>query len=255
MFSLLLSTVAMAQQDSLPVKGLIPIDSLLIKVKADTSKFKADTSRAVIVDTSKVDTIYLDNPMNVVKLTLDVASAYGFMGLSYERVVGFRGSTLLKVELLGTYNPFSNMGFISRTYDNTNSISGIGFTPEIRYHGSERYSPLGLFFGFYIPLKFASVKVPASLPGLPSFTVPKQDLKYSLVGCGVDLGYQHIFNKRFSLEALAGIAIGKGVFSERYYTSTYTINGIPIEQKIVLKDGTVGNAYYPRLEIAAGWAF
>ncbi len=238
-----------AQQDS--TKKLVPVESLLQKVKADTSKFVSE----IVEDTSKVDTIYIDNPLHIVKVGGNPASAYGMGFIAYEHVVAFMGSLQLKVEVLGKYNPFSHVSYIKDAYANTNSLIGIGLVPEGRYYGSERYAPKGLFVGMYIPFQLASVSVPRYLDQQGVlYSVSKDKLRYSLIGVGFDCGYQHIFNKKWTLEALIGFSIAKGSFSEQYYTHTYVVDGREYQDKIQLKDGTVGYAYYPRAEITFGWA-
>jgi hypothetical protein len=200
--------------------------------------------------------VYIDNPLNIIKVNLDGASAFGMLGITYERVINFRGSILLKVEYLGKYNPFTFLPFVDDTYKNTNSISGVGFTPEIRYYGSERYAPLGLFIGAYVPIKFANVNVPSSIVNSGFiYTIPKQNLSYTLVGIGADLGYQHIFKKRLSIELVAGVSICKGSFSENNYSTGSSASGNNQVQYLPVKDGNIGNAFYPRGEMSIGWAF
>jgi hypothetical protein len=243
------ATFSNAQQGDTLSKNLVPIESLLSKIKPDTSKMVSE------LDTMKVDTVYIDNPMNVVKIGADWVSAYGMLGITYERVIGFSFSAQLKVELLGKYNPFSQLPFIEDAYDNTISVSGIGLVPEVRYYGTEHYAPKGLFVGFYVPFRYGEVKAPLNLPSAPSFTIPKENQRYTLIGIGFDFGYHIIIKKRVTIEALAGCSIAKGSFSDSHYKSTLTLNGVDFEQKISLKDGTLGNAFYPRVEMCVGWAF
>lgn len=234
--------------DSIP-KSLVPIDSLL-------SRIKPDTSALAIPDSMKVDTVYIDNPMNVIKAGVDFASSYGFASIAYERVIHFMGSVQMKVEFLGKYNPFGGLGYIKETYDNTIKVSGIGLVPEVRYYGTENYAPKGLFAGFYIPMKFASLEVPSYVfNGGRKFTIDNTNLSYTQIGLGLDVGYQYLYKKRLTIEGLLGISISKGTFSGADYKSTDVINGYEVETTLSINDGSIGNAYYPRAEINVGWAF
>jgi hypothetical protein len=238
-----------AQKDS--TQQLVPVESLVSKVKKDTSKFVSE----IPVDTSKVDTVYIDNPLNLIKVGADLSSAYGMGFIAYERVVAFMGSLQIKMEILGTYNPFQNVSYIKETYANTNSIVGIGLVPEGRYYGSEKYAPKGLFVGMYIPFKLGSASVPQHIDynGF-TYSLSSDHLTYSLIGVGFDCGYQFIHKKKWSIEALVGFSMAKGSFSEGYYTHTFTVDGVTFDGKIPLKDGSVGNGFYPRAEISFGWA-
>ena len=252
LFFFALQIVALYAQDadSLPQRKLVPIDSLLSKIKPDTSKIE-------IPDSLKVDTVYIDNPMNVLKVGLNLPSAYGMIGITYERVLWFSGTAQLKADFIGKYSPFGSMSFIKDAYDNTIKISGVGLTPEFRYYGTEKYAPLGLFAGCYLPLIFATVEAPLALDYEGQiYTLPKTNLNYSLIGIGFDVGYQWVFKKKIALEGLVGLGIAKGTFSERFYTQKYVDQyGYEYENKLPLRDGSIGNAFYPRFEINVGWAF
>ena len=102
-FTLASISISIAQSDTLTRK-LASVDSLILKIRPDTSNI-------VIADSLKVDTVYIDNPMNVLKIGVDIPSAFSFASVSYERVIHFMGSVQMKVELLGTYNPFSSFSF------------------------------------------------------------------------------------------------------------------------------------------------
>jgi allophanate hydrolase subunit 1 len=234
--------------DSIP-KKLIPLDSLL-------SRIKADTSTIAIPDSMKVDTVYIDNPLNVIKVGVDFASSYGFSSISYERVIHFMGSIQLKVEFLGKYNPLGGVGYIKDSYVFLNKISGIGLTPEFRYYGTENYAPKGLFAGVYLPFKIGTAEVAKtqSLNGV-EYTIANTSLNYTQIGLGFDVGYQYLYKKRMTIEGLIGVAISKGTFSGGEYSVIESYNGVEIETKLAIKDGFVGNAFYPRAEINVGWAF
>jgi hypothetical protein len=241
--------------DSVSAQKLISVDALLAKVKPDTSSIPADSIN--------VDTVYIDNPMNVVKIGADFASAYSLASITYERVIHFVGSVQLKLELLGTMNPMTNFAYIKDTYLNSNKVMGVGIVPEVRYYGSEKYAPKGLFVGAYVPLRFANVEVPTSIvkDGLKytleegDLTQKTSDLSYNLVGIGANIGYHFIYKKSFSVELVTGVSIAKGTFSVEEYVNNYSIRGVQFTNKLPLKDGMVGNAFYPRAELCLGWSF
>ncbi|MBC7391457.1 MAG: DUF3575 domain-containing protein [Opitutaceae bacterium] len=244
--------VCQAQTDSTS-KKLVPVESLMGKIKPDTSKLNV-----TVYDTIKGDTVYIDNPLNVVKAGINLPSAYGFAFLTYERVLHYMGSIQIKLEYLGTYNPLKTVSFIEDAYKNTLQINGIGITPEGRYYGSDKYAPKGVFVGFYIPMQFASVKAPPTrVVNNTVYSLPSSNISYSLFGFGFDAGYQYIFKNYFSIEALIGVSIARGKFSTEFYTKKildpYT--GKEYEGKVALNDGTIGRAFYPRAEISVGYAF
>lgn len=248
-FAFIFSRFSEAQvADSIP-KQLIPLDSLL-------SKIKPDTSTIAIPDSMKVDTVYIDNPMNVIKVGVDFASSYGFASISYERVIHFMGSVQLKVEFLGRYNPLGGVGYVKESYAYLNKINGIGLTPEFRYYGTENYAPKGLFAGVYLPLKFGSAEVAKTqLRNGVVYTILDTNLNYTQVGLGFDVGYQYLYKKRITIEGLIGISISKGTFSGGEYSVTELYDGVEVETKLSMNDGSIGNAFYPRAEINIGWAF
>jgi len=265
-FVFAICSISFGQAPDSSAKKLVSVDSLLIKIKPDTSAF--------IPDSLRVDTIYVDNPMNVLKVGVDFASAYSFASITYERVIHFMGSAQLKIEFLGTYNPMNQFGFIHDAYNNTKKVSGLGIIPEVRYYGTDNFAPKGLFVGVYVPLRFANVEVPTSILNngqvfsLSNTTKPTTNLRYNLIGIGFDAGYHYLYKKVFSIEGLFGFSIGKGIFSEEYYTWKHNVydsnlsvvkgedgNPIVLEDKLLLKDGSVGNAFYPRAEISLGWVF
>ena len=240
----------MSQQTDSTTKTLVPVQSLTGRIKPDTSSFPADTV--------KVDTVYIDNPLNVIKAGLNLPSAYGFAFIGYERVLHYMGSVLLKLEFLGTYNPLSSVSFIKDAYKNTAQIRGVGITPEFRYYGSEKYAPKGVFVGCYIPLQFAKVKAPQFLAsGSAVYSISSTELSYSQVGLGFDAGYQKIFKNNITFEALLGIAIARGKFSPEFYTTKIVDpnTGKEYESKLILNDGSIGRGFYPRAEISVGYAF
>ncbi len=194
--------------------------------------------------------------MNVLKIGVDIPSAFSFMSISYEHVIHFMGSLNIKVELLCAYNPFSSLSFIKESYNNTNRISGIGLVPEIRDYGSEKYAPKGLFVGFYVPMRFASVEIPSTIvKGGSTYSISENKFNYTLIGGGFDAGYQLLIKKKFSIEGLLGMSIAKSSFSSRYYSNSSLLNGEVIENKVVLKDGYVGSSFFPKAEINFGWMF
>ena len=241
--------------DSVSYPKLISVDALLAKVKPDTF--------SILVDSVQLDTVYIDNPMNVLKVGADFASAYSFASITYERVIHFVGSVQLKLEFLGTMNPLNEVTYIKEAYINTKRVTGIGLVPELRYYGSEKYAPKGLFVGAYVPIRFASVEVPTHVMknGLKyaleegDLTQSTANLSYSLIGLGADIGYHFIYKKSFSVELVTGISISKGVFSVQEYVHNYTLRGFNLTNKLPLKDGMVGNAFYPRAELCFGWCF
>lgn len=248
-FLLAFCTVALSQKSDSTQK-LVPVESLISKIKPDTSHILSE------MDTSKVDTVYIENPMNVLKAGADLTSAYGMGFIAYERVLAFMGTAQLKVEFIGKYNPFRNASFIKDAYDNTSSIAGIGLVPEGRYYGSEKYAPKGFFVGIYFPLRFATATVPLTKEvNGATYSLSTNKLSYSLIGVGFNCGYHLVLNNKWSLEALLGFSIARGKFSEEFYTRTINFNGVPVEDKMALKDGTIGRAYYPRVEITFGRAF
>ena len=234
--------------DSVP-KQLVPLDSLL-------SKIKPDTSSIAIPDSMKVDTVYIDNPLNVIKVGVDLASSYGFASISYERVIHFMGSVQVKVEFLGKYNPLGGVGYIKESYAYLNKINGIGLIPEFRYYGTENYAPKGLFAGVYLPLKFGSAEVAKTLlkDGV-EYTIPSTSLNYTQIGLGFDVGYQYLYKKRMTIEGLIGVSISKGSYSGGDYSVKEQYDGVEVETKLDINTGSIGNAFYPRAEINVGWAF
>lgn len=253
-FSILLLTFAVCQGQQIDStsKKLVPIESLINKIKPDTSIL-----HVTVTDTIKGDTVYIDNPLNVVKAGINLPSAYGFAFLTYERVLHYMGSIQIKLEYLGTYNPLKTVSFIEDAYKNTLQIHGIGITPEGRYYGSDKYAPKGAFVGFYIPMQFATVKAPNYIVDNNGvYSLPSPNINYTQLGFGFDAGYQYIFKKNFSIEALVGVAIARGKFSTEYYTKkSIDPNGKEYESKVALNDGTIGRAFYPRAEISFGYAF
>jgi hypothetical protein len=249
LFAFIFSLYSQAQvADSIP-KQLIPLDSLL-------SRIKPDTSAIAIPDSMKVDTVYIDNPLNVIKMGGDFASSYGFASISYERVIHFMGSVQLKVEFLGKYNPLGSVGYVKESYAYLSKINGIGLTPELRYYGTENYAPKGLFAGVYVPLKFGAAEVAKTqLRNGLEYTIPNTNLNYTQVGVGVDVGYQYLYKKRLTIEGLIGISISKGTFSGGEYSVIESYNGVEVETKLDINSGSIGNAFYPRAEINIGWAF
>ena len=239
------------------LKAQTPDSGKLTPVENLTGKIKPDSTKLSITDSSKVDTVYIENPLNLIKVGVNPSSAYGFAFISYERVIHYMGSLQVKFEYLGTYNPLRDVDYIKQAYNNTTSITGIGITPELRYYGSEKYAPKGFFVGFYIPFQMATVKVPSSIQknGL-TYTIDETNLNYSLIGIGFDLGYQYIFKNNISIEALVGLGIAKGTFSKEYYYYKYKdVAGNEYESKYFLSDGTMGKAFYPRVELTVGYAF
>ena len=248
-FTFIVCHLSKAQtNDSIP-KQLISLDSLL-------SKIKPDTTSIAIPDSMRVDTVYIDNPMNVIKVGVDVASPYSFASITYERVIHFMGSIQLKVDFMGKYNPLGGFGYIKDSYSYLNKIIGIGFTPELRYYGSENYAPKGLFAGAYLPLKFGSAEVAKSIfKNNLLYTIPSTNLKYTQIGIGVDVGYQYLYKKRITIEGLIGVSISKGTYSGGEYSASEFYNGIEVENKLSVNDGSIGNAFYPRAEFNIGWSF
>jgi hypothetical protein len=248
-FTFIYSHFSQAQvADSIP-KQLVSLDSLL-------SKIKPDTSSIAIPDSMKVDTVYIDNPLNVIKVGVDFASSYGFASVSYERVIHFMGSIQLKVEFLGKYNPLGSVGYVKESYAYLNKINGIGLTPEFRYYGTESYAPKGLFAGVYLPLKFGSAEVAKTqtFNGVV-YTIPNTSLNYTQVGLGVDVGYQYLYKKRITIEGLIGVSISKGTYSGGDYSFKEQLSGVEVETKLDINSGSIGNAFYPRAEFNIGWAF
>ena len=115
-----------------------------------------------------------------------------------------------------------------------------------------------MFVGLYIPLQFAKVKAPQFLTANNTvYSIPSSELSYNQVGVGFDAGYQKIFKNNITFEALIGIAIARGKFSPEFYTTKIVDpnTGKNYESKLILKDGSIGRAFYPRAEISVGYAF
>ncbi len=137
------------------------------------------------------------NPFNLI---------VGQTTVSYERVINEQFSANVAANFISWDNTraidISSLDFGINEINVNADLSGIGFTPEVRYYPiASQTAPEGFYIAPYLNLTFADF----TLDGIEGNLTANGKIDINLIAAGGIVGYQFISSKGITLDLFAGI--------------------------------------------------